>query len=489
MTILQNEQTPKVFISYSWTNGDHQKWVLQLARFLNDDGIEVVLDLWDLRPGEETAAFMERMVNDDTITKVIMIIDNVYTTRANERNGGVGTESTILSHQLYSNKGSNKVVAVIAEPEANTPTFYTSRLYIDLSTESNFTQSYPDLVRWIYGQFEHQRPKQLGQRPSYITDEITKEVLMTNFEYRYALNAVEKGLSNSFGAINSYLNKFSAELAKLSVNEAENDNIKDLFLINLKQFQSHLLEYKLLLDSVCIHNLDSRAIKIYKKFLENTINYQLIDHIPSSRFTLDLLLYKIFSYQLFLSTISILFKHNELKSIKEFLDEIYIYPPTYHDHLRQNFSTSFNIFSLSDIRNLNIFYPQSYNPLASLIKKVIDNQVVDLNDLVSTDIMLYLKSASITLGESKKFVMWNPHLAHLLSWHVKPMPIFIKAERIQNYFELANFFNNEDLSFINTITTTHQAGMGGVFIPKLGGEELDIKTLTNYVNLEKFINS
>ena len=51
MTNIENDQTPKVFISYSWTTPEHEEWVLNLANDLNDSGIFVVLDKWDLRPG------------------------------------------------------------------------------------------------------------------------------------------------------------------------------------------------------------------------------------------------------------------------------------------------------------------------------------------------------------------------------------------------------------------------------------------------------
>ena len=38
-----------------------------------------------------------------------MIIDGKYTDRANQRHGGVGTESTILSQELYSKRDKNKI--------------------------------------------------------------------------------------------------------------------------------------------------------------------------------------------------------------------------------------------------------------------------------------------------------------------------------------------------------------------------------------------
>ncbi|HFF4506338.1 TPA: SEFIR domain-containing protein, partial [Acinetobacter baumannii] len=76
---MQPIQTPKIFISYSWSSPEHEQWVLDLAENLMQDGIDIALDKWELREGDDPIAFMESMVNDPSITKIIMIIDSKYT--------------------------------------------------------------------------------------------------------------------------------------------------------------------------------------------------------------------------------------------------------------------------------------------------------------------------------------------------------------------------------------------------------------------------
>lgn len=49
----------KIFISYSWKNNKIVEWVRdELATRLLSDGIEVVLDQWDLKEGHDIYAFM-----------------------------------------------------------------------------------------------------------------------------------------------------------------------------------------------------------------------------------------------------------------------------------------------------------------------------------------------------------------------------------------------------------------------------------------------
>jgi hypothetical protein len=101
---------PKIFISYSWSTPDHEDWVLSLAQRLVNNGIDVVLDKWDLKEGHDKYAFMESMVTSSTITKVLIILDKKYAEKADERGGGVGTETQIISPNVYANTAQEKFI-------------------------------------------------------------------------------------------------------------------------------------------------------------------------------------------------------------------------------------------------------------------------------------------------------------------------------------------------------------------------------------------
>lgn len=45
--------TPKVFVSYSWTTPEFEQWVLDVATELRENGVDVVLDKWDLKEGQD----------------------------------------------------------------------------------------------------------------------------------------------------------------------------------------------------------------------------------------------------------------------------------------------------------------------------------------------------------------------------------------------------------------------------------------------------
>lgn len=136
---MQEDRTPKIFISYSWSS---DALVMPLAERLVAHGVDVVLDKWDLKEGQDKYAFMEQCVNNPDITKVLIICDKAYAEKANARTGGVGDETVIISSEVYGKMKQEKFIPIIAErdEEGNTfvPTYIKSRIYIDLSNEDTY---------------------------------------------------------------------------------------------------------------------------------------------------------------------------------------------------------------------------------------------------------------------------------------------------------------------------------------------------------------
>ena len=91
----------KVFVSYSWTSPAHSERIRLYAERLINDGIDVILDQWDLSEGQDKYVFMERMVTDSEVTHVLVFSDSAYVEKANGRVSGVGVESQIISREIY----------------------------------------------------------------------------------------------------------------------------------------------------------------------------------------------------------------------------------------------------------------------------------------------------------------------------------------------------------------------------------------------------
>lgn len=89
----------KVFISYAWTDEAYKQKVLELATKLRKNGIDIILDIWDLHAGEDRFLFMEKSVAE--ADKVLILCNKVYKDKADNRNGGAGQETMIIAPEVY----------------------------------------------------------------------------------------------------------------------------------------------------------------------------------------------------------------------------------------------------------------------------------------------------------------------------------------------------------------------------------------------------
>lgn len=117
---MQSITNPKVFISYAWGTDDYQKKVLNFCtRLYSECGIEVLIDKWSMEAGNDTYDFMERCVKDSSVNHVIMLPDKNYAEKADNRQGGVGTETQIISQEVYSNTIQSKFIPVVFERDSD----------------------------------------------------------------------------------------------------------------------------------------------------------------------------------------------------------------------------------------------------------------------------------------------------------------------------------------------------------------------------------
>lgn len=165
---------PKVFISYSWAQNKER--VLNLADRLLSDGVEVVIDEYDFKEGNDKFAFMERCVVDPAIEKVLVICDRSYTEKSDKREGGVGDEITVMSPKIYGKAKQEKYIPIVFDKdEAGNPylpALLASRKYIDMSDASVFEDGYSTLLHNLYDEPLRRKPA-LGKAPEWLVNPLS----------------------------------------------------------------------------------------------------------------------------------------------------------------------------------------------------------------------------------------------------------------------------------------------------------------------------
>jgi hypothetical protein len=172
---------PVAFISYSWSSPQHKERVRQFADRLIANGVQVVIDTYDSQPGQDLNAFMEQSVTRKDITHVLVFADKIYAEKADQRSGGVGTETQLLSQEVYERVEQTKVVPLIFECDEEAqpylPTYMKSRFHINFTNPERFDESFDQLLRHFFKTPKHSKPP-LGQRPDFETAPAASEQIL-----------------------------------------------------------------------------------------------------------------------------------------------------------------------------------------------------------------------------------------------------------------------------------------------------------------------
>lgn len=135
--------------------------------------MEVIIDEYDLKGGQDVMAFMEKLRTDKSISHVLVMCDQSYVSKADGRSKGVGIEAQIISPDVYKEVGQTRVLPVVMERtsdgDACLPTFLQSRLYFDFSSPEAMHREWERLGRHLWGKPMRTKPSK-GTEPKYLSE-------------------------------------------------------------------------------------------------------------------------------------------------------------------------------------------------------------------------------------------------------------------------------------------------------------------------------
>jgi len=426
-------KNPKVFISYSWSSLQHEQWVINLATELRQAGVDVILDKWDLKEGYDAIAFMEKMVTDPEIKKVIIVSDYVYAQKADSREGGVGTETQIISKEIYDKVEQDKFVVVIAEKDENgkpyLPAYYKSRIYIDLSEPDNYTENFERLLRWIYDKPLYKKPE-IGKMPSFLS-ESEQIQLGTTISFQRAINAIKEGRPYSAGALNEYFETFAQSLEKFRITNYEGE-FDEAVVTNIEAFLPYRNEAIQVFSTIAKYDPKEEFIESLHRFFESLIPYMFRPESVTSWREWDFDNFRFIVHELFLYTIAILLKIERFYQASMLLNQGY-YVPSNSDYGRDPM-VSFSIFrqymESLQYRNkrLNL---RRLSLRADLLKKRCQATGIDFKYMMQADFVLFIRAE---LYAKDLYDKWWPETLLYLGHFPGPFEIFARAES-KRYFE------------------------------------------------------
>jgi hypothetical protein len=430
-------QNPKAFISYSWTSPAHQEWVLALATRLREDGVDVSLDKWDLKEGHDALAFMELMVSDSSVTKVIMVSDKVYAEKADGRQGGVGSETQIISPEVYAKSKQDKFCAVVSEMDAEgkpyLPVYYASRIYVDLSNDEVYATNYDQLLRWIFGKPAFPKPP-LGRPPSFVTND-DSPILPVGTKSRRAIDAVRQHSANSIAFLNDYLDTLSSSFAALRIAPTNDPLFDEKVVKSIEAFLPYRNEFIDIIRSIARSNVDISHIEAVHRFFENVAPYMTVPPQQGSTWTSDDFdNYRFIIDELFLYVVSLLLRFERFELARVLINSKYYleHAPQQGKDTMQPFGVLWGDMETLDRRNARLNLKKPFLR-AELLKERSLSGGLEFRYLMQGDFTLFLQDARFALASNGYQQWWAATMVYGRSLRA-PFEIYARAES-QRYFD------------------------------------------------------
>ncbi len=437
--------TPKVFISYSWTSASHQATVKQWAERLLADGVDVVLDLFDLKEGHDKYAFMERMVTDPSVTHVLVVCDKIYAEKADVRKAGVGTESQIISKEVYEKVDQSKFIPIACEVDEKgnwyLPTFLKSRIGINFSTAEAMNENWEQLIRILFGKPLHVKPA-VGKPPAYLSDD---SIPASPATAKFA--TLKQAVLNGKPAVEIYRKdlldaciRYADELrVRKRPDEANFGQRVVTDCGKLKLVRDHIIDWVLLEAPLSPANkFQESLINFLERLLEIKARPKEVTSWNESWFEA----HKVFVYETFLYVIAALLKAGAYSILREVFTSHYLQPEGTQHYNKGEF-TSFECFwTYSEL--LQVLAPEGRKllfPAAELIKRQADRNDLTFESVMEAELLVLLM-ALILPDENR----WYP--GTLLYAQNQSFPFFVRATQhkgFQNLSVITGISNAEKL--------------------------------------------
>ncbi len=451
--------SPKVFISYSWASQSHRAMVLEWAERLIGDGVDVVFDQFDLKEGQDKYAFMERMITDDSVTHVLVICDKSYSEKADKRKSGVGTESQIISKEVYDKVDQLKFIPIVCEflegGEPFLPTFMKSRIWIDFSSAEAVNENWERLVRLLYGKPANQKPL-LGNPPVYVregSEAPASPVLGKFLTLRQAILGGKPGIGLYRDDFLASCIQYSDSLRVRSRPEVESIGQKIIEDFGkLRQIRNHIVDWVVLESSSTSQNLGFAdcLVDFMEKLLEQKSRPSEVNQWNESWFEA----HSLFVYECFLYIVAALIKARLFGELNRILTTRYLVPQTMRTGV-EHFE-NFQVFSAMSESLNSVMATEGrrfFSPAAELVKRSADRKDIGFDEIMEADALIFFM-ALIT-----KDVFWYPQIL-LYSDRYKGFPIFLRATQRRGFHNIATIAGISDADTIRSMVLEGQKRLG-----------------------------
>jgi len=425
---------PKVFLSYSWTTQQHQELVKSWADRLLLDGVDVIVDIYDFKGGQDKYVFMEKVVKDPTVTNVLIFCDQGYAEKADDRKKGVGTESQIISQEIYEQVEQTKFIPIVCEFMGDgtpfLPVFLKSRIWIDFSSSEMVNKNWEGLVRQLHGKPQHEKPR-VGAPPAYVTASSTPPS-PASYKYDILRRSILEGRPSLSLFRKEFLDACIEYADELRVRERpEVENLGEKVLEDCRKLipvRDHVVDWVLLESEVSPSQSFSEAlIDLLEKLGELAARPEDLNSWNETWFEA----HRIFVYETFLYIVAALLQTRAYRDLNEVFTTSYLSPEAIR-YQRSPFINFGSFWTKAEILNsvLSTDKTRYLSPAAEVVRRQANREDLPFVELIQADLLALLMSLIPPTAR------WFPQLT-LYAPHSGAYPLFSRASQHKHFLNLA----------------------------------------------------
>lgn len=470
---------PKVFVSYSWTNQKHVDRILEWCSRLCQEGVDVEIDKWSLAEGHDKYAYMERMVKDPSITHVLIFSDAKYAQKADDRSRGVGTETQIISAEIYGEVKQDKFLPIVCENregEPCLPVFLKHLIYLDFSSPEKVAEEWDKLLRRLHNKPLYTKPK-IGAMPAHLEvgappARITAGKLTQLKEALYQNRPTAKALIADYtGSLVAHLEEYRIPVPAAPEEYATRLHLS---LAALQPLRNEIIEF---FELVLLTQPPSEAVDQVADLLQDLLPYRFRPESVSSFNNWWWDNYAFFLHELYLHAVALFIKLRQFETLGTFFERRFILPATALGNPR---ARPFSIFRSHSEILAHESKASGQNRLsveADLLKQRASNKALPFAALMQADLVICLRM----MMHPRDVDLWPP-LTLVYAEYSGTFEFFIRAQERRWFKRLASTLGVSDKAELVTKLEVWNKTYAGQLGWLMSAADLNIEQL---IGLEK----
>jgi hypothetical protein len=390
------------------------------------------------------------MVTDATVKKVIMVCDRKYVEKANARAGGVGTESQIISPEIYSSSVQDKFAAVITENtddgSACIPAYYRGRIYFDFRSGDSFEGAYEQLLRWLVDRPQHVKPK-LGVIPESLLA-VTPTASGTQSKARRAEEGIRQGATNAAAYVREYGEALLPELKTLMPSLTGAQPADESVLAAVESMRPYGRQFVELVTVTVRYGDDARVWDAILNLLEQIGRLQWRDPELTSWQRHQFDAFKVIAHDLFVSTVAMALDEDRFDLASTTLTRPWLF----------NAAEGANRPSTSDFTafNQSVESLEHRNQRLSLSRYSLHADIMhdahrvgaipNFESIMQAEFVIFLRSMS-----QSKQSRWYPFPLLYATNRYSPFPLFARSESAAYFNRLSPVLGVHNISAFNQL--------------------------------------